>query len=56
MIITRDNEEEVSVLKRQLIRESEMKDLGNTKYFLEIEVLSSNNQSLFLRKSTLLNY
>ena len=41
MVIIRDDAKEISNLKRQLFREFEMKDLGNLKYFLGIEVLKS---------------
>ena len=38
MIITGNNEEEISDLKKKLFMEFEMKNLGNLKYFLWIEV------------------
>ena len=38
MGITGNNEEEISDLKKKLFMEFEMKDLGNLKYFLGIEV------------------
>ena len=41
MVITRDDAKEISNLKRQLFLEFDMKDLGNLKYFLGIEVLRS---------------
>ena len=41
MIIRRYDKEEIIVLKEQLSHEFEMKDLGQLKYFLGIEVLSS---------------
>ncbi|KAJ9566582.1 LOW QUALITY PROTEIN: hypothetical protein OSB04_002548 [Centaurea solstitialis] len=41
MIITGDHQEEITKLKRSLFTEFEMKDLGNLKYFLGIEVLRS---------------
>lgn len=41
IIITGDDEEEIRVLKGQLSSEFEMKDLGQLKYFLGIEVLRS---------------
>ena len=41
MVITGNNEEEISNLKRKLFIEFEMMDLGNLKYFLSIEVFRS---------------
>ena len=41
MIITGDDEEEIKVLKEKLSCEFEMKDLGQLKNFLGIEVLRS---------------
>ena len=41
MIITGDDREEICALKKQLSYEFEMKDLGQLKYFLGIEVLKS---------------
>ncbi|XP_047952651.1 uncharacterized mitochondrial protein AtMg00810-like [Salvia hispanica] len=41
MIITEDDEEEISELRKNLFNEFEMKDLGLLKYFLGIEVLRS---------------
>ena len=41
MIITGNDKEEIQTLKEQLSREFEMKDLGQLKYFLGIEVLRS---------------
>ena len=38
MIIIGNNEKEIKELKRKLFMEFEMKDLGNLKYFLGIEV------------------
>ena len=40
MIITGDDEEEIEKLRKNLFQEFEMKDLGDLKYFLGIEVLS----------------
>lgn len=42
MIIISNDEEQADRLKRRLFREFEMKDIGNLKYFLGIEVLRSN--------------
>ena len=41
MIITENDKEETQTLKEQLSRELEMKDLGQLKYFLGIEILRS---------------
>ena len=41
MIIAGDDREEIYALKKQLSCEFEMKDLGQLKYFLDIEVLRS---------------
>ena len=41
MVITRNDEEQISDLKGKLSAEFDMKDLGNIKYFLGIEVLRS---------------
>lgn len=47
MIITGDDEEEMKQLKMNLFSKFEMKDLGNLKYFLGIEVLRSK-QGIFI--------
>ena len=49
MIITEDDEEEISQLKMNLFKEFEMKDLGALKYFLGIEVMRSK-QSIFINQ------
>ena len=49
MIITGDDTEEIERLKGSLFQEFEMKDLGNLKYFLGIEVLRSEG-GIFLRQ------
>ncbi|XP_047942387.1 uncharacterized mitochondrial protein AtMg00810-like [Salvia hispanica] len=49
MIITGDDVEEIERLKGSLFQEFEMKDLGNLKYFLGIEVLRSEG-GIFLRQ------
>ena len=41
MVITGNNEKEIKELKRKLFMEFEMKDSGNLKYFLSIEVFQS---------------
>ncbi|KAJ0603580.1 putative RNA-directed DNA polymerase [Helianthus annuus] len=47
MIITGNDEEEMTRLKMNLFKEFEMKDLGRLKYFLGIEVLRSR-QGIFI--------
>lgn len=47
MIITGDDKEEITKLRKRLIKEFEMKDLGELKYFLGIEVLRSK-QGIFM--------
>lgn len=47
MIITGDDEEEISRLQKELATEFEMKNLGGLKYFLGIEV-STSRQGIFL--------
>ena len=49
MVITGNNEEEISDLKRKLFLEFEMKDLENLKYFLGIEVYRSK-QGIFINR------
>ena len=49
MIITGDDEEEISRLRQNLFKEFEMKDLGSLKYFLGIEVLRSK-QGIFINQ------
>ena len=49
MIITGDDTEEIERLKGSLFQEFEMKDLGNLKYFLGIEVQRSEG-GIFLRQ------
>ena len=50
MVITGNNEEEINDLKRKLFMEFEIKDLGNLKYFLGIEVYSSR-QRIFINQT-----
>ena len=52
MVITGNNEEEISDLKKKLFMEFEMKDLGNLKYFLGIEVFQSKRGSSLIRRNT----
>nr|GEX12275.1 putative ribonuclease H-like domain-containing protein [Tanacetum cinerariifolium] len=47
MIITGNDEEEMTRLRKNLFKEFEMKDLGRLKYFLGIEVLRSK-QGIFI--------
>ena len=47
MIITRDDEDEIAELRKNLFQEFEMKDLGLLKYFLGIEVLRLKKMSLY---------
>ena len=49
MIITGDDVEEIQMLKENLFKEFEMKDLGALKYFLRIEVLRSQH-GIYLRQ------
>ncbi|MCR2848130.1 hypothetical protein KN825_16500, partial [Weizmannia coagulans] len=41
IILTRDHQEELQRLKQFLAKEFEVKDLGNLKYFLGIEIAQS---------------
>lgn len=47
IIITWDDEDEISKFQDQLVAEFEMKNLGSLKYFLGIEVARST-QGIFL--------
>ena len=51
MVITGNDEEEISDLKGKLSAEFDMKDLGNLKYFLGIEVIRSKGVSLSAKES-----
>ena len=51
MVITGNNEEEISDLKKKLFMEFEIKDLGNLKYFLGNEVLRSRRGISSIRRS-----
>ncbi|XP_042027264.1 uncharacterized mitochondrial protein AtMg00810-like [Salvia splendens] len=55
MIITGDDTEEIERLKGSLFQEFEMKDLGNLKYFLGIEVLRSDGEIFVRQKKYILN-
>ena len=55
MVITGNNVEEISDLKRKLFLEFEMKDLGNLKYFLEIEVYRSKQEIFINQKKYILD-
>ena len=54
MIVTGNDQDEISSLQQYLVSEFEMKQLGNLKYFLGIEVARSKH-SIFLcqRKYTI---
>nr|GFA25451.1 putative reverse transcriptase, RNA-dependent DNA polymerase [Tanacetum cinerariifolium] len=54
MVITGNDEEEIKRLKEGLFTEFEMKDLGNLKYFLEIEVLRSPKGIFICQKKYIL--
>ncbi|XP_021991784.1 uncharacterized mitochondrial protein AtMg00810-like [Helianthus annuus] len=55
MIITGDDIEEIARLKRNLFSKFEMKDLGNIKYFLGIEVLRSKRGIFVYQKKYVLD-
>ncbi|KAM0050765.1 putative RNA-directed DNA polymerase [Helianthus debilis subsp. tardiflorus] len=55
MIITGDDKEEISKLKKNLFEEFEMKDLGRLKYFLGIEVLRSKHGIFMCQKKYVLD-
>ena len=55
MIITGDDLEEIESLKRNLFQEFEMKDLGDLKYFLGIEVLRSQRGIFFRQRKYILD-
>ena len=50
MVITGNNEEKISNLKKKLFMEFEMKDSGNLKYFLGIKVLRSK-RGIFINQN-----
>nr|XP_043615974.1 secreted RxLR effector protein 161-like [Erigeron canadensis] len=56
MIITGNNEKEIKKLKEELCAEFEMKDLGNLKYFLGIEVLRSQQGIFICQKKYILDF
>ncbi|XP_057543430.1 uncharacterized mitochondrial protein AtMg00810-like [Amaranthus tricolor] len=55
MIITGNNKEEISDHKEKLFKEFEMKDLGNLKYFLGIEVFRSK-RGIFINQKKYIFY
>ena len=55
MVITGNNEEEISDIKKKLFMEYEMKDLGNLKYFLGIEVFISRRGIFINQKKYILD-
>uniref|UniRef100_A0A803ND66 Reverse transcriptase Ty1/copia-type domain-containing protein n=1 Tax=Chenopodium quinoa TaxID=63459 RepID=A0A803ND66_CHEQI len=56
MIITGDDIEEIEQLKGKLFQEFEMKDLGNLKYFLGIEVLRSKGGIFISQRKYILDF
>ncbi|XP_057518020.1 uncharacterized mitochondrial protein AtMg00810-like [Amaranthus tricolor] len=56
MIITGNNEEEISDLKKKLFMEFEMEDLGNLKYFLGFDVLRSRRGIFMNQKKYILDF
>ena len=50
IVLTGDNEEDMQKLKTYLAKEFEIKDLGNLKYFLGIEVAGSKQGIFYLPK------
>lgn len=55
MIITGSDKEEIQALEEKLFGEFEMKDLGQLKYFLGIEVLRSKNGIFICQKKYILD-
>lgn len=55
MVITGNDEEKINNLKKKLFLEFEMKDLGNLKYFLGIEVLRSKQGIFMYQKKYILD-
>ena len=55
MVITGDDTKEIDDLKGRLFLEFEMKDLGNLKYFLGIEVLKSKTGIFIKRRKYILD-
>ncbi|XP_057548093.1 uncharacterized mitochondrial protein AtMg00810-like [Amaranthus tricolor] len=55
MVITGNNEREIKELNRKLFMEFEMKDLGNLKYFLGIEVFRSKKGIFINQKKYVLD-
>ena len=55
MVIIGNNEREIKELKKKLFMEFEMKDLGNLKYFLGIEVLRSKKGIFINQKKYVLD-
>ncbi|KAM0019206.1 putative RNA-directed DNA polymerase [Helianthus debilis subsp. tardiflorus] len=56
MILTGNDEEEMSMLRDKLFAEFEMKDLGRLKYFLGIEVLRSKQGIFICQKKYILDF
>ena len=55
MVITGNDEQEIKILKGRLFLEFEMKDLGNLKYFLGIQVLRSKKGIFINQKKYILD-
>lgn len=55
VILTRDHEEEISKLKRFLANEFEVKDLGNLKYFLDMEIARSKTSIVVSQRKYVLD-
>ena len=55
IIITGDDLEEIEKLKKQLAKEFEIKELGQLKYFLGIEVAHSRNGIFIFQQKYILD-
>ncbi|CAN1815372.1 Retrovirus-related Pol polyprotein from transposon TNT 1-94, partial [Linum perenne] len=55
IVITGDDEEEITSLKKQLAKEFELKDLGELKYFLGIEVARSKKGIVLSQRKYILD-
>ena len=52
IILTRDDLTKIDKLKKILVEEFEIKDLGSLKYFVGVEVARSKNGYQFLKENT----